>query len=1390
VDQVTAAPQDIPPPEQIRVRRTWPHRLARELLALFLSLLILAFVGLVLLDTAPGHRFITDRLAQLETSSGLKIRIGRIEGSIFGKSRLRDVAVSDAEGVFLKTKEIHLDWAPGAWLYNSLHIDSLTADRVTLLRLPKLRPSKAKRPILPGFDVHIGELSITHLDLARGVSGKARSGRVRGSVDIRAGRAMVQLGLFVDGGDRLAVALDAEPDRNRFDIDARAVSPADGLLPALLGLKRSIDLTVDGDGGWTKWRGSAALNLSGRPAARLALGADSGRYQLAGELAPAQFLKGRLQRLTAPKIRVRGDGRLVDRVLNGQLSLSSPSLRAIASGGVDLANNRYRKLRLGVDLLRPSALFPNMSGRDVRLVWTLDGAFDRANYAYRLTSPSVKFDATGFTNVRAEGRGRLTPWPMRVPLRLTARAITGVGDTAGAILADARLEGMLSITPKLVRGEGLVLTSRQLRGKLSLLIDLANGRFEILLSGGLNRYLIPGLGIVDVQTDLRVIPGPNGRGSRVVGTGKAWVRRLDNSFFAELTGGLPRIETNLERGSDGILHLSNLQLYSPKLRLSGSGHRNRDGTFHIVATGRQAKYGPVRMVLDGRIERPRVELFLERPNDSMGLRGVRLLLNPTAAGFDYSAAGQSTLGAFTSKGRILLPRGGRTTISIAEFNVGGTTASGDLRSDPGGFLGRLSVAGGGLQGTLDFSPVAGAQRIEAHLAGQNVRFPGVLAVRAGRLDGAIILAEGSTTLDGVIDARGFESNGVSLARLTANARLVNGSGQVRAAGAGRRGAAFDFSTVANVSPDSIRLTGRGRIDGRPITLEQPALLTRDGDGWALAPAKFSFAGGAGTLSGRSGSRPELHAQLRGMPMQILDIVKPGLGLGGSATGSLDYAWKGNRSGRIDLKIRGLSRAGLVLASKPIDVGIAGIINDGRAAVRAVAASDGRVIGRAQARFAPLGGGPLLVELLNAPLYAQLRYAGPADTLWRLSGTELFDLSGPLAIGADISGRLAAPVIRGSLRAQGARLESPVTGMILDQVNADARFSGPQLIFSRMSGRTSGGGSVQGSGSATFSGGRTLLDLAFTADQALLLNRDDIAARVTGPLTIKSNGQTGTIAGKLRLDKGRFQLGRASAAASVPQLQVRNVGLDDEEVIDIAQLHPWRLDMNVTGRDLQVTGLGIDSRWRTNLEIGGTADAPRFSGRADLVRGDYDFAGRNFRLERGIIRFRGESPPDPQLDISAEAQVQGLDATVRVTGTGLHPEITFASVPQLPQDELLSRILFGTSITNLSAPEALQLASAVAALQSGSGTLDPINALRRAVGLDRLRILPADVATGQRTAIAAGKYIRRKLFVEVITDGQGYSATRIEYQITRWLSVLSSISTVGRAGANVRVSKDY
>ena len=131
-------------------------------------------------------------------------------------------------------------------------------------------------------------------------------------------------------------------------------------------------------------------------------------------------------------------------------------------------------MRLGIDLLKTPALFPNMTGKSVRMVWTLDGPFATADYSYRLTSAFVKFDETGFTGLHAEGRGRLSPWPMRVPIRLAARAITGIGDVAGAMLANPRIEGWLTITPKLVRGDGLRLTSAKWTGKLSLLIDLVD----------------------------------------------------------------------------------------------------------------------------------------------------------------------------------------------------------------------------------------------------------------------------------------------------------------------------------------------------------------------------------------------------------------------------------------------------------------------------------------------------------------------------------------------------------------------------------------------------------------------------------------------------------------------------------------------------------------------------------------------------------------------------------------------------------------------------------------------------------------------------------------------------------------------------------------------------
>jgi translocation and assembly module TamB len=131
------------------------------------------------------------------------------------------------------------------------------------------------------------------------------------------------------------------------------------------------------------------------------------------------------------------------------------------------------------------------------------------------------------------------------------------------------------------------------------------------------------------------------------------------------------------------------------------------------------------------------------------------------------------------------------------------------------------------------------------------------------------------------------------------------------------------------------------------------------------------------------------------------------------------------------------------------------------------------------------------------------------------------------------------------------------------------------------------------------------------------------------------------------------------------------------------------------------------------------------------------------------------------------------------------------VPALPEDEVLSRVLFGESITNLSAPEALQLAGAVAALRGGGGAnLDVFSVLRRGIGVDRLRILPGNTTTGRGTSVAAGEYLGDRVYVEVATDAQGYTATQIEVELTRSLSILAQVATFGGTSLNLRWSRDY
>ena len=146
--------------------------------------------------------------------------------------------------------------------------------------------------------------------------------------------------------------------------------------------------------------------------------------------------------------------------------------------------------------------------------------------------------------------------------------------------------------------------------------------------------------------------------------------------------------------------------------------------------------------------------------------------------------------------------------------------------------------------------------------------------------------------------------------------------------------------------------------------------------------------------------------------------------------------------------------------------------------------------------------------------------------------------------------------------------------------------------------------------------------------------------------------------------------------------------------------------------------------------------------------------------------------------------------INVSGSAQFPQIAFTSSPSLPQEEVVARILFGSSVTEISAIQAVQLAASLNTLRGGGGGLNPLGRLRSATGFSRIRILDADSATGRGTAVSAGMYLSDDIYVEIITDAKGFTATQIEISLSRTLSLLSQFGTQSGTNVNLRYHRNY
>jgi translocation and assembly module TamB len=880
--------------------------------------------------------------------------------------------------------------------------------------------------------------------------------------------------------------------------------------------------------------------------------------------------------------------------------------------------------------------------------------------------------------------------------------------------------------------------------------------------------------------------------------------KVTNATLQNLSGGNIRFTGGVAFGAAQPITFQKTTIRANKLSLLLDG-RIENGVTTLVGSGRHVDYGAFTVKATLEKDGPHADLVFANPLPSAGLRDVHVSLLPTKDGFKIDTSGQSTLGPFKGLLFVTSPPGGATHIRIDHLDVWRTAVTGDLTLGGNAVSGTLRLSGGGLDGTVALRPRGNAQGFDVNLVARDATFGGAtpFSVRQATIVASGFIGGGNSSIQANIQAQGISYGNLFIGRLAGRADVVNGRGTFNGSIAGRRGAQFDLQFTGTVAPDQIAVAARGSYAGRPITMPRRAVLLKQRDGsWQLQRTQVSFAGGIAIVEGRFGGAAgtQFTLSLDKMPLSLVDITGADLGLGGSISGIVDYRAGpgGVPTGQARVMVNGLTRSGLLLTSRPVDLALVAQLSPTLLQARAVLQDKGQMLGRLQGSISNLPGGGALMDRLKAGnLFAQLRYVGAADALWRLAALETFDVTGTIRVAADVRGTLDNPQVRGSVAGDNLRVQSTLTGTDLKQVKAAGTFAGSRLQLTSFSGTAPNGGTVVGSGLVDLAGlgpGRgPAIDLRLAANKAQILDLSTMGATVTGPMRIVSNGVGGTIAGRLRVNKANWRLGAATGAAQLPNIKTTDINLPADIAPPTAPGAPWRylIDAAAPNGGIQVDGMGLDSEWSANIVLRGTTADPRIGGVARIVprQGFYDFAGTRFDITRGVIDFNENSPPDPQIDLLAETTVNSLTVQVKVGGSASKPDITFSSTPSMPEEEILAQLLFGGSISNLSATDALQLGAAISSLRGGAG-IDPINRLRKAIGLDRLRIVPADPALNHGTALALGKRFGHRFYAEIITDGRGYNATSVEFRITSWLSLLGTVSSLGRESVAAAYRKDY
>lgn len=793
-----------------------------------------------------------------------------------------------------------------------------------------------------------------------------------------------------------------------------------------------------------------------------------------------------------------------------------------------------------------------------------------------------------------------------------------------------------------------------------------------------------------------------------------------------------------------------------------------------------------------------------------------------------SLAGETPLGPAEAATAFAMTEGRRLRLTGLELRAKETQVTGDLTIplDEGTVEGTLTgragslapwseIAGTALSGALEFdlrlSGENSRQAGELSLSGRDIaaQFPGRDRIHAGELE---LTARGTDLVRKPTGLATASLRDVRYGKMYLDVLSLHGDGDLASAkvavkAAGDLDGPLGVDTAGTIRREDERLVlvlerlaGHGY--GRSVVLAKPATLSYAPHQYAVEDLVLDLDGGQIAASGRL-TRDELSAavDVAGLPLSLVTLAAPKYAVRGRLDGTARLEGPvSSPSGEFRLQAAELRLAAEAASDLPALGGrVTGTWRGGRLSAEGTIEGFAETAAKLKADVPlRLSAEPLALAIpADEPIEGELTWRGDAAHMAEILALDAHRLAGPMDVVVNVDGTVASPAVTGRATLSRGSYESLVAGAALRDVEIVIEAQGERLVLTRAAAKSGASGRVLARGALELDPARGYpIDLGFDLEDATVLQRDDITAVASGKLALSGSLENATLAGRIETSLVEARL-VDTLPPEVIDLDVIEIDAGEEKPAPEPAAAATRR-ASALGLDLVIAmprraflrGRGLDSEWGGELAVKGTADRPVVAGVLRPIRGAFAFAGKTFTLQEGSVTFTGAAEIDPALDLSAEYARRDIRAVIRVGGSARKPDIKLTSVPELPRDEVLARILFNKNAGQLSPVEAVQLAESLAALtgrvRSSLGFLD---VARRTLGVDVLRIGASEAGDG--AAVRAGKYVSEGVFVGVEQGTEpGSTTATVEVEVTPSITVESDVGAAAGSRVGVKWKRDY